>query len=352
MYQRGRLIFWLFLSIAAAAGGTIWWDHARTEADARLEDGLSAVQGTLRSVEPAPRTKRLTLALDEGDVFPLLKTVEETITQDTERGPVHSRTTLRLVLSIRVQEVRADRKRLRVDFQRVQFEREFPDETVRYDSISPPRELPPDVQAYHGLVRNGFEFWIGEDNQIRELVDFSGFLNRCVLHVPADRREAVLTRLLKCTGDEGVANFVDDSIGMLPYRGKSAAEGATWKRDRQVTHPVSLSLSQRCTLQRIGEKTAEIKIEGEILPAATDASSDRPQDAMTLTVTGGKTHGVCRIRCATGLPEHSEIHRNYEMIVRTRDGRQFRQAKSSRTVIEAWSPQTEPKPFAGATASR
>lgn len=343
MKQRGRLVFWLFVSLAAAAGGYIWWDHARSEADESLESSLAGLDDpVVKPVSPVSAGS-LTLQLKAGDVFPLIKTVEETITQNTPRGPIHSKTSIQLVLAIRVQEVQKDRTRLRVDYRRVRFVQDLPGERIDYDSASPPRDVPAEVQPYRGLVDNGFEFWIGPDNRILKLERFDEFLKRCVAHVPADRRAAVITRFIKTTGDEQVANFIDDSVGMLPYRDRAVKTGDTWTRKRQVLRPVPLALTQTCKLTRLDDGIAEIDVRGEIATSEVYGPSQQPQNGLRLTVTGGKTYGHCRIRRATGLPERSEIHRDYEMLVRYPDGRQFTQSKNSRTVIEVYSPQGGPR---------
>jgi hypothetical protein len=74
---------------------------------------------------------------------------------------------------------------------------------------------------------------------------------------------------------------------------------------------------------------------------------------LKLTVTGGKTVGSCRIRRRSGLPERSEIHRTYNMIVSYADGRKFEQTKEARTVIEVFTQQGAPKSISpAATVTR
>jgi len=354
MHRKGRALLWMLVAVAAASGGYIWWDHARRTAEEQLEDDLSQFpEPVVRPVEPtADDSQELRLQMAAGDVFPLIKTIDETITQQTEDGPLQSKTRIELLLAIRVQEVRDGRKRLRVDYRRVKYEQDIAGETVEYDSTSPGEMIPPAAQAYHGLVDNGFEFWIGPDNRILDLVDFEAFLNRCVVHVPEAQRRDVMTRFLKTSGDEGVANFIDDSIGLLPYRDKSVSVGDQWTRRRQVLRPVPLHITQTCTLKRLDEEIAEIDIQGSIAPAATYGPSDQPQGGLQLIVRGGDTVGHCRIRSKTGLPERSEIRRVYDMLVRYPDGRQFSQTKDSHTVIEVFSPQGEPKTIGGDVSAR
>jgi Family of unknown function (DUF6263) len=357
MWQRGRFVFWLLVAVAAAASGYIWWDRARTSSEQDLENNLSGLQPA--DVEPLPAVPPaagLQLHLKAGDVFPLVKTIHETVTQKSATGPLSSETTLQLVLAIRVKEVQGNRKRLRVDYRRVYYRRDLAGDALEYDSAHPPRVLPAEVQAYHGLVDNGFDFWVGPDNRILRIDGFDEFLKRCVAHVPAELRQSVMTRFVKTTGDEGVANFIDDSIGLLPYGGGPVKSGDHWTRNRQVLRPVPLAITQTCTLKKLGNEFAEIEITGEIAPSTTFGPSNRPHSGLKLTVTGGKTVGSCRIRRKSGLPERSEIHRTYNMIVSDANGRTFEQTKEAQTVIEVFTQQGAPKAIglvpAGASVSR
>ena len=340
MQQRGRLGVWSLAAIAAAAAGYIWWDRARTESENGLEESLVGVTAKdAEPVPPVPPKAKLQLQLAEGDTLPLVKTVYEKITQTTDKGPVHSETTVQLVMAIRVVKVEQDRKLLRVDYRRVQYRQNLAGEKLEYDSNDPPRVLPPEVQAYHGLVNNGFRFWLGPDNRILKIEDFDGFLKRCVAHIPLAQRQEMLIRFAKTTGDEGVANFIDDSIGLLPYKKAAVEIGENWTRTRQILRPVPLAITQKCTLTRLTDEFAEIDISGDVVPSTTFGPSKQPQGGLRLVVTGGKIVGSCRIRLKSGLPERSEIHRTYQMIVHYPDGRKFSQFKETRTVIEVFTEQ-------------
>lgn len=352
MQQRGRFVFWLLAAIAAAASGYIWWDRARSASEQELEADLSSVQpADVQPLSAVPPAAGLQLHLKTGDVFPLVKTVHETVTQKTGNGPLRSETMVQLVLAIRVEQVDGDRKRLHVDYRRVRYEQDLAGEVLKYDSAHPPRVLPLEVQAYHGLVDNGFDFWVGPDNRILKIDGFDEFLKRCVAHVPADLRQSVMTRFVKTTGDEGVANFIDDSIGLLPYRKTPVKTGDQWTRNRQVLRPVPFAMTQKCTLKKLSNEFAEIEITGEIVPSTTFGPSDQPNRRLQLTVTGGNTVGSCRIRRRSGLPERSEIHRTYNMIVSDADGRKFEQTKETQTVIEVFTQQGAPKSISPTTVT-
>lgn len=348
----GRRIFWMLLAVGSAAGGYVWWDHARNAAAESLEDDLGAKAANVAPVPATPLKARLNLDLKAGDVFPLVKTVTETIEQQTGKGVVRSWTQVEFTLAIRVNAVAEGRKRLRVDYRRVRYRQDLAGEKLDFDTDDPPRAIPDAVQPYRGLVGNGFDFWIGPDNRIQQVEDFEGFLRRCVAHVPAAGRAAVMTRFIETTGDDRVANFIDDSIGLLPYEKEPVQEGHTWKRARRVQRPVPLSLTQTCTLNKLNERFADVGITGEIFPSTAVGPSDQPAHGLQLIVTGGRTEGSCRIRRKTGLPEHSQIRRTYDMIVRFPNGRRFAQTKKVTTEIRVYTQQGAPKSIRFASAKR
>lgn len=285
-------------------------------------------------------TASLQLELQQGDRFPLLKTVEQTVSQSVGRGSVLNRSRLELLLEIEVDNVRKNRILLSVRYHRVRFTRIVDGERIEYDSESPPNPVPLEVQAYHGLVDNGFSFWLGPDNRIVELAGFRDFLERCVREVPPDRRQQVLRRLAATTGDEGIANFVDDSIGLLPY-GEAAEEkqigvGSHWTRERQVVQPTPMYLSSRCTLTDLDETTANIEIVGNITPSATYGPADGSNRNVRLKVHGGHTFGNCTVQRETGLPLDSRIERYIDMTVQLPDGAEFEQQKRLVTTIRAF----------------
>ena len=189
MGSRTGSIYGIAIALAVCCGGCdrvsqYWSDESADDADADLL-GFE--------VEPTGSTLDLNLAV--GDRFPLLKTVEQTLTQQTPAGPSLSRSTLELLLAIEVEEVRDGNKRLGVRYHRVRYRQDIAGEQVEYDSEAPPHSLPAELQIYAGLLDNGFSFWIDADNQISELVGFNEFLTRCVRMVPpgpaASRRHPV-----------------------------------------------------------------------------------------------------------------------------------------------------------------
>jgi hypothetical protein len=342
MKGRGRFCVWLLFSLFAAGAGYLWW-----QGDPTLPEEKDPELSPIEVRNPYPASEKLAVHLKKGQVFPLMKTVTETVSQFTTDGPVESKMVLKVLLVIRVQEVLKDRTKLRVDYQRVRFNQNSPGKQTAYDSDAPPQAIPLDAQLYHGLAKNGFEFWIGKDHKVIEPVDgFTEFLKRCVVHVSPKQREAVMRQFVQTTGDDAIANFIDDSIGLLPAQDKSVKTGDKWTRKRQVQRPVPLYLTSHCTLKKLDAKYAEITIDGSVIPSVAYGQTTNAGQGMQLSVTGGHLTGECRIRRETGLPEESKIRRVFEMLVRLPNGREVKQRKDTTTTIAVYSPQGSPKSIA------
>lgn len=271
----------------------------------------------------APRPgSELRLNLRPGERFPLLKTVEQSLVQETPRGPVENRSRLELLLAIHVEEIRDDgRMRLGVQYHRVRYSHDVAGEQAAYDSETVRGPVPLHLRGYHGLARNGFSFWLGPDNRIVELVGFRDFLERCVQDVPVDQRERIVSQLAETSGEDGLANFVDDSIGLLPYEARAPEAGRTvhvgdgWSREQRFQKPVPVFVANRCTLRALDEDTAEIDILGTIANSTPFVTAGGSGSPLTVTVRGGNAFGTCRIRRETGLPIESHIERFFDMTV-------------------------------------
>ncbi|MCA9113529.1 MAG: hypothetical protein KDA79_00470 [Planctomycetaceae bacterium] len=326
------------------------------------EQAAAAAVPTAESVEPpvpqAPRQK-LVLSLEPGQRFPLLKTVSQTLMQ----GPSVSRSWLELLMVLTVEEVipsddpraeLAGRRRLGVRYQRVRYSHDIAGHRVVYNSTDSGREIPVDALPWHGLVNNSFSFWIGPDNQLVELVGFDEFLARCVRDVPAEHRRQVIETLGETASQkhEGVANLVDDSIGMLPA-GTGADGGAwltpgdRWTRERHVVRPIPMSLSNTYLLTQLTDQYAEIDVSGTIGAGVTFGPLAEQYSRVSVKVRGGQTAGVCRIDRRTGLPIHSQIDRTIQMSATAPDGSAFDQTKHIRSTIAVFQPGGEVHELAG-----
>ncbi|VAX42698.1 hypothetical protein MNBD_PLANCTO02-459 [hydrothermal vent metagenome] len=296
---------------------------------------------------PVAQSEQLELNLNVGDRFPLIKTVEQTLSQKVETGSNVSFSKLELLLAIEVKAVLSDgRKRLWVDYQRVQYSHDVAGEHVQYDSAKPKQHVPQAALVYQGLVGNGFAFWLGANNKITKIEKFDEFLKRCVRHAPASVRKQLLMKLYETTGDEGVANFIDDSIGLLPYFAEEKNKqtyvtiGDSWKRRRQVVRPLPMYYDSLYTLRSINPRTAIIDVSGTIRPSTTMAK--KKGDKFSMTVRGGRSFGECTIDRKTGLPLISEVTRYIDMQVTPAEGKPFNQQKMIVTKIRAF-PQQDKK---------
>lgn len=342
--------------------GCGWWNG---QADDVEEDPILTAEdpaaGDEGSSPPETPKQKLELNLKPGDRFPLIKTVEHTLRQPAPEGWTISRSNLEMLLSVTVTEIhepdrgqqpadpRAGQKKLLVQYHRVRFSQELPGrKKVEYDSDAPAGPIPLAAQGYHGLKDNGFEFWLSINNQILEIVGFDQFLDRCLREVPPARKQQVRAAMAATSGGDGITNFVEDSIGLLPTT--AVREGDGWTRERQVLQPVPMYTSTRYTLRRITDEIAEIDILGSVSPSATYGPSNQPNNELNVTIRGGNSLGNCLLDRRTGLPMQSRVEQSLEMNVRLADGSEFDQHKTTVTTIKYFPEQGESKGLPGAPA--
>ena len=291
------------------------------------------------AVSKKVRGERLELRLQKGDRFPLMKTVEQSLVQQSKVSPAVAHTKLELMLAITVEEVASDAVLLGVQYSRVAYEHDVNGQRLSYDSGSHQGAVPWDAVPYAGMIGNGFSFWLGRDNSIRELVGYQDFLERCVAAVPLERRQTLLSEISNRFGDDGVANFIDDSIGLLPYDTTVDADAATrvlrgdiWKRERRLMQPVPVYLTSTYRLTDINRETAEIEITGRVASGESVSGSEHGR----LRITGGHSLGRCIVDRATGLPLEMNLTRYITMILTTSDNQEVTQEKQIVTTIRSF----------------
>ena len=283
----------------------------------------------------------LSLHLKVGDRFPLKKSIVTTVLQPRENGTEKSTASKEFLLTVTVEAMpedgpRAGQKQMGVRFHSVRFQRELQGRKLEYDSRTAQEPLPMVVRPYHGLVNNSFSFWLGTENQIEGIVDFKPFLERCLKDVPKDKYEEVWNNLEAQSGVYGIANFVDDSIGLLPTT--KVKTGETWTVTRRTQQPIPMICKNRYTLQQLDETQAEVTILGDIIPAAfpIDAVPAAAEKGIHLSVKGGKASGNCTIDLRTGLPIHSQVEQYIDILVKLKNGQEFTQHKQTITTIRAF----------------
>lgn len=280
----------------------------------------------------SPAKAQLALQLKPGDRFPLRKVVQQQLTQSSANGqPELSHSQLEVLFAITVEEVNNGRTKLAVRYDRVKYQHDVAGDRVSFDSNLPAENPPVSVWAYRDMVGDGFKFWIGADSQIAEVEGFTDFLKRCLRNVPEELKNSVMLGMEGGSGEDGIANFVDNSIGLLPI-GAPRSPGDSWERSRFISRPIPMQLQNSYTLQDLTEQEATIAIRGTIAAGSVGATS---ADSAQVQVLGGATQGTCTIDRLTGLPKSSRVERQVDMLVKLPQA-EFRQQKRVLTTIEAF----------------
>jgi hypothetical protein len=311
------------------------------EAPASQSRGGSPGRGAASPDLTATTANDLSLKLDVGQRFPLTKSVEQRLTQQLPTGPVVAHTRLELTMSLMVEEQRGPSRRLGVRYHRVRYQQDLGGERVEFDSAQPIAAVPSVAAAYAGLKDNGFSFWLGPDNRVGELIGFPEFLQRCVSHLSVEQRPVVLQQLQSLGSSDGLANFVDDSIGLLPnpadpqLAGQPLRVGSSWQHTPTGSSPGD---AVRCLLKELSPQSAEISLLG-VIPPTTYLD---PIHQFRLTVRGGQLTGTCVVDRQTGMPTQSRVERTLEMVAQLPDGTEIPQRKDVLTTVVAYLDQAAP----------
>ena len=295
-------------------------------------DWVALSESPVPTAEALPRAE-LKLKLQTGDRFPLRKIVEQELEQ-SEAGQLSSvsRSRLEMLMAIAVDERRATDTKLSVRYDRIRFEQRIGERELVYDSANPPESLPGELVAYHGMIGNGFAFWLDGKNRIQRVEGFSEFLENCLRHVPPNQRSDVLLGVENNSGEDGVADFIDDTIGLLPFDAPKAA-GDSWTRVRRMARPVQMEIENVCTLDEFSEEFAVIDIQGRVTPILSSGIQTMSHESVTLRVNRGSTHGRCVIFRETGLPRESRIEHEAEVMP---GGSSYDQIKRVVSTVQAY----------------
>jgi hypothetical protein len=316
-------------------------------ADTSAPSNTQTVSATADAPSAAPTAQSgqgtsLELRLNRGDRFPLIKTIEQTLIQRSDQFPATAHTQLDLTMAISVRDASPEAILMHVDYSRVRYSHDINGHRIVFDSDTHQGSVPEDVVPYAGMVGNGFSFWLGRNNQIKELVDYREFLQQCVRNVPVERRQTLLSEISTRFGDDGVANFVDDTIGLLPYNSSVDPQSATqvlpgdvWKRERRLMQPIPIYMTSTYRLVNITDTTAEIDITGRIASGETFVDSNNTTGA-AVRILGGQSLGSCLVDRATGLPLELKRTRFLNMQVKTEDGTVVSQDKQIVTTIRSF----------------
>ncbi len=304
------------------------------------EDDGNAVDASGENAQP------LAFRVQVGDRFPLLRTVERSLIQESPEGVVTGKSVLELLMAITVEDVSQDGKQLRVQYDRVRYRQEVDGRVlVDYDSDSARGAVPAAAALYDRMVGDGFSFRLGPDNEITELVDFDAFLERCANSAATPSRRINLDDLRQTPAAEGIASFIDDTLVLLPRpsewtsNGAEGEVGASWVRARQVSQPVAIRLNDRCTVKQLTNRYVVVDVVGTIEPGGSGSSV---AGDIRLRPRGGHTFGKVTFDRETGLPVDARIERYIDLAVQTADGRNLEQRKRIVTQVRAFPQQGEP----------
>jgi hypothetical protein len=348
---RSPLAVFLFsLVVALISSGCGWFGEEEEESFDEAFPELSSMMGNdaEQPEEQLAEASSLSLNLNVGDRFPLIKTVEQELTQSSTKGIQKTQSKLEMSLAISVEEIRGDQIRLAVRYDRVRYWQDILGEILSYDSDKPEANIPLSLMPYQGMVQNGFSFWLGPSHEVVELVGFNDFLTRCLEKVPPQQRQAVMTSLAANQAEEGIANFIDDSIGLLPKKFDDQGQanqiqvGSTWQKQRQVVRPLPMMLSDKCLLKELTDDIAQIEIVGSVAPGITYGPSNQQNSKFNMRIKGGHSFGNCTIDRKTGLPLNSHVERYFDMVVQVAPGIEFEQRKRIVTTIRAFPQQGAP----------
>ena len=311
---------------------------------APLERGNSEIAEVL-----PPAVGELELKLKAGDRFPLSKTVEHRLTQTDKDGTRVSTSRTNMVLSLVVDDVFADgRKQMTVRYHRVQYEQDIRGKRIAFSSDNTTESVPTEALLYAGLANNGFSFWIGPNNKIASVVDFGDFLRRCLRNVPEQYKNSVQQQLEATKGEDGIANFIDDSIGLLPYSGDpshpavAVKEGSAWELEpRRTESPIPMMVTTRCILKELSSNSAEILLTGRISGSPNPVTMRNADGDIKILVKGGHCTGSCRVDRQTGLPTQSQVQRYLELAMELPDGQRIQQNKDTMSTITAFLDQSQ-----------
>ena len=330
--------------------GCSYFQSASTDEDvdiAEIEEPLKDDEDEVKPQEfrsSAPLKKgTIEARLKIGDRFPLIKTVERSLTQIDKEGTHVSSSRAEITLSLVVDNILADgRKQISAHYQRICYEQDIQGNRIVYSSDQPLDQVPQEALLYSGLVNNGFSFWIGSDNNVIDVIEFNEFLHRCLRNVPAQYQTGIQRQIESTKGEGYIASFLDESIGLIPYDSNltqpdiSLKTGAVWELAPQVSEiPIPMTTITRCVLKELSTNSAEVLLTGRISGSPNPMTIQDSEVDMKVLVKGGHSTGTCRFDRKTGFPTDSRIQRSVELVVELPDGQKIQQIKESRSSFTA-----------------
>lgn len=295
---------------------------------------ISAKTANVPAVRPSSRDE-----LQIGEAFPLLKTVEQRVTQQRAGKEVTTTSRLTVKLSIEVADMVANDaantaasnrnpgdQLFSIRYDSVKFTQDIPGQEVDYDSARATTVVPASAEPYDALVGQGFQFWLQSNGQIRELAGFEDFMQACLRNVSLEQRTEAWKSMAETSPRDQIANFIDDSVGILPAG--SLRLNNHWQRTRRVLQPVPIELAMQYTLREINDHEAVVSIGGTVLPQAVSSFGN-----VGIEIRGGRVSGQSTIDRRSRLPITSQIDQEIQMTVHVPGEATFEQIKQTRSRI-------------------
>ena len=341
----------IVIAIGASLSGCGYFQRAEVDDDVDLAEvdefekpEVADREQSATATVSAAIEGELELKLKVGDRFPLAKTIEQRLTQMDQNEPRISTSRTDMVLSLLVDEVHSDgRKRITVRYHKVQYEQDIRGKRIAYSSDKQAGPIPAEAMLYAGLANNGFSFWIGPNNKIASVIDFGEFLQRCLHNVPDQYKASVRQQLEATRREDGIANFIDDSIGLLPYSSDPAhpavavKEGSGWDLEpRHTESPIPMDVTTRCILKELTKSSAEILLTGNIAGSRTPVTMQNADGNFKVRVVGGYCTGTCHVDRKSGLPTQSRVQRHLELAMELPDGQKLQQHKDTLSTTTAF----------------
>ena len=218
---------------------------------------------------------------------------------------------------------------------------EFPDGSREvFDSLNSSQAPTRGIVGCHGLMGNGFRFWLSERGELLAVDDFPSFLDRCSEAVLEGHARRIFRRDLEETwGSENPAHLLHDWVGLIPVRVQDV--GQRWVESRPISPVERLQSSTEYSLVRQQERQQALEWAGR----QTFRGTPQVKEGIEVRSLGADWHGSARIEIGSQLCVDLLETQQSRMAVRTATGREFTQSRTTTLRIERLpASQAEPNP--------
>ena len=207
---------------------------------------------------------------------------------------------------------------------------EFPDGTSeRFDSME--NSLTPAVGTVgcHGLMGNGFRFWLSTRGELLAIDDFPAFLDRCSQALPeGPARQQFREDLEETWGSENPALVLADLVGLIPIRASEV--GQRWVESRTLAPTERQQSATEYALVASEASQESLEWSGRQTTRGTVQSDAR----LRIRSLGADWQGSARIETRSGFCLDLLETQQSRMAVQTPSGREFVQSRTTTLRIE------------------